>query len=306
LSNKRILYKIVLIINIIKIQTSKLKLDVQKLIVNILNSHNHEIQKIAVSDYIDFSTAEKGIQISRKYLQKLRIVIREGKFINKENEIKFFKSQKPQIYCHLKYYAKLYQYLLQKPRGTDKSKRIFLDAEIKKLQEYYYQNKEFIKYIKQNATFLDEFYFLRGNENIGLVSDTSHFYTDSEFSTSHDNAVAKIMAYDRLLNHYTYELNDLKKSTRKISNNEKLLESLNLTWTSNKIDLIELVYALIASGAVKGDIKDLATAFEKILDIDLGNYYRSFLEIRGRKEDFARFLDLLKTSLIKKIREADD
>lgn len=266
--------------------------------------------KLALDDVNDknlneFSNIEKGIKISRKYLQKLRVVLRKGKFINKENEILFFKKQKPFIYGQLKFYAKLYKYLLQKPRGTDKSKRNYLDAEIKKLQEYYYYNSEFIKYYRQNATFLDEFYFLRGNDNIGLLSDTSHFYTDAEFSTSHDNAVAKILAYDLLLNHYTNELNDLKKSTRKISNNEKLLESLSLMWTSNKIDLIELIYSLIASGAVKGDIKDLATAFEKIFDIDLGNYYRSFLEIRGRKEDLARFSDLLKMSLLKKIKEAD-
>ncbi|MBJ98809.1 RteC domain-containing protein [Mesonia oceanica] len=267
--------------------------------------------KLALDDVNDknlseFSNVEKGIKISRKYLQQLRVVLRKRNFINNENEILFFKKQKPFIYGQLKFYAKLYKYLLQKPRGTDKSKRNYLDAEIKKLQEYYYYNSEFIKYYRQNATFLDEFYFLRGNDNIGLLSDTSHFYTDAEFSTSHDNAVAKILAYDLLLNHYTNELNDLKKSTRKISNNEKLLESLSLTWTSNKIDLIELIYSLIASGAVKGDIKDLATAFEKIFEIDLGNYYRSFLEIRGRKEDCARFSDLLKISLLKKIKEADN
>jgi len=267
--------------------------------------------KLALDDVNDknlneFSNVEKGIKLSRKYLQQLRVVLRKRNFINKENEILFFKKQKPFIYGQLKFYAKLYKYLLQKPRGTDKSKRNYLDTEIKKLQEYYYYNSEFIKYYRQNATFLDEFYFLRGNDNIGLLSDTSHFYTDAEFSTSHDNAVAKILAYDLLLNHYTNELNDLKKSTRKISNNEKLLESLSLTWTSNKIDLIELIYSLIASGAVKGDIKDLATAFEKIFEIDLGNYYRSFLEIRGRKEDCARFSDLLKISLLKKIKEADN
>ncbi|HCO84283.1 MAG TPA: hypothetical protein DIT95_12210 [Arenibacter sp.] len=273
---------------------------------HILDECKLALDEVNEKNLNDFSNVEKGIKISRKYLQQLRVVLRKRNFINKENEILFFKKQKPFIYGQLKFYAKLYKYLMQKPRGTDKSKRSYLDAEIKKLQEYYYYNSEFIKYYRQNATFLDEFYFLRGNDNIGLLSDTSHFYTDAEFSTSHDNAVAKILAYDLLLNHYTNELNDLKKSTRKISSNEKLLESLNLTWTSNKIDLIELVYALIASGAVKGDIKDLATAFEKVLDIDLGNYYRSFLEIRGRKEDFARFLDLLKTSLIKKIEEADD
>ncbi|WP_417197940.1 RteC domain-containing protein [Bizionia sp.] len=273
---------------------------------HILDEYKLALDEVNEKSLNEFSNVEKGIKISRKYLQQLRVVLRKRNFINKENEILFFKKQKPFIYGQLKFYAKLYKYLMQKPRGTDKSKRSYLDTEIKKLQEYYYYNSEFIKYYRQNATFLDEFYFLRGNDNIGLLSDTSHFYTDAEFSTSHDNAVAKILAYDLLLNHYINELNDLKKSTRKISNNEKLLESLNLTWTSNKIDLIELVYALIASGAVKGDIKDLATAFEKILDVDLGNYYRSFLEIRGRKENFARFLDLLKTSLIKKIREADD
>ena len=273
---------------------------------HILDECKLALDEVNEKNLSDFLNVETGIKISRKYLQQLRVVLRKRNFLNKENEILFFKKQKPFIYGQLKFYAKLYKYLMQKPRGTDKSKRSYLDNEIKKLQEYYYYNSEFIKYYRQNATFLDEFYFLRGNDNIGLLSDTSHFYTDSEFSTSHDNAVAKILAYDLLLNHYTNELNDLKKSTRKISSNEKLLESLNLTWTSNKIDLIELVYALIASGAVKGDIKDLATAFEKVLDIDLGNYYRSFLEIRGRKEDFARFLDLLKTSLIKKIREADE
>lgn len=273
---------------------------------HILDECKLALDEVNEKNLNDFSNVEKGIKISRKYLQQLRVILRKRNFINKENEILFFKKQKPFIYGQLKFYAKLYKYLMQKPRGTDKSKRSYLDTEIKKLQEYYYYNSEFIKYYRQNATFLDEFYFLRGNDNIGLLSDTSHFYTDAEFSTSHDNAVAKILAYDLLLNHYTNELNDLKKSTRKISSNKKLMESLNLTWTSNKIDLIELVYALIASGAVKGDIKDLATAFEKILDIDLGNYYRSFLEIRGRKEDFARFLDLLKTSLIKKIKEADD
>ncbi|MAN26026.1 RteC domain-containing protein, partial [Mesonia sp.] len=141
--------------------------------------------KLALDDVNDknlseFSNVEKGIKISRKYLQQLRVVLRKRNFINNENEILFFKKQKPFIYGQLKFYAKLYKYLLQKPRGTDKSKRNYLDAEIKKLQEYYYYNSEFIKYYRQNATFLDEFYFLRGNDNIGLLSDTSHFYTDAE------------------------------------------------------------------------------------------------------------------------------
>lgn len=273
---------------------------------NIIDQYKVEIKEISEDSLSKFSTVENAIKISRKHLQSLRVIIRDGQFINKENEIKFFKNQKPLIYGQLKFYAKLYKYLLQKPRGTDKSKRAFIDAEIKKLQDYYYQNSEFIKYYRNNATFLDEFYFLRGNDNIGLLADTSHFYTDMEFSTSHDNAVAKILAYDLLLNYYTNEIENLKKTTRKISSDAKLLESLDLNWTSHKIDLVELTYALILSGSVKGDIKDLATAFEKIFDIDLGNYYRSFLEIRGRKENPTRFLNLLETNLLKRMKDAEE
>ena len=147
---------------------------------------------------------------------------------------------------------------------------------------------------------MDEFYFLRGNDNIGLITDTSHFYTDIEFSTSHDNSVAKIIAYDLLLNYYTNEIEELKKSPKKIATTAKLVDNLNLSWTSHKIDLTELIYALISSGAVKGDIKDLATAFEKIFNVDLGNFYRTFLEIRSRKIDPTKFIDVLKFELLKK------
>ena len=277
----------------------------RKKIQNILEKYREEIRIVNESDLSKFSNTERGILISRKYLQKLRVTLRERSFENKENEIYFFKNQKPEIHGHLKYYAKLYKYLLQKPRGSDKSKRIFIDSEIKILQEYYYRNNDFIKYYRQNATFLDEFYFLRGNDNIGLISDTSYFYTDVEFSTSHDNAVAKIKAYDLLIVYYTNDLQDLKKQNKKNIDDQRAFDSLNLNWTANKIDLIELTYALISSGAVKGDIKDLATLFEKTYDIDLGNYYRSFLEIRGRKENPARFLDALKASLLKKIHDLD-
>lgn len=205
----------------------------------IINKYRVEIEEVSEDSFDEFNSVEKGIQISRKCLQRLRLVVRNGKFINKENEIRFFKKQKPFIYGNLKFYVKLYKYLLQKPKGSNKSIRMFIDEEIKKLQTYYNQNIDFIRYYRQNSTCLDEFYFLRGNDNIGLISDTSHFYTDAEFSTSHDNAVAKIIAYDLLLAYYLEGLNELKKKQQYTTNPVKRhFESLDLGWTANKIDLI--------------------------------------------------------------------
>lgn len=254
----------------------------------IIQDYKLEIMMIEESNLDDFKNIEKGINISRKCLQKLRLLLRNETFRNKEDEINFFKRQKPFVYGRLKFYAKIYKYLIKKPKGTDKSKRIFIDSEIGKLQDYFWQNNNFIKYYRQNIGRLDEFYFLRGNDNLGLIADTSHFYTDIEFSTSHDHSVAKIIAYDFLVIYYTTELNKLKKTSNR-NTKEVLLENLNLTWNGNKIDIVELIYSLIALGVVKGDIKKLATAFEKIFNIDLGNYYRSFLEIRARKENSTRF-----------------
>lgn len=276
----------------------------------ILSHFKKEIKVIESSDLNDFSNVENGINISREHLQKLRVVLREKRFASKLEEIKFFKKQKPYIYGNLKFYVKLYKHLLQIPKGSKKSQRNHIDNEIKKQQEYYSNNLDFIRYYRQNYTSLDEFYFLRGNDSIALISDTSYFYTDAEFSTSHDNAVAKIIAYDLLLAYYLDKLQRLKGEKSKYGNPVKRhFKSLDLGWTANKIDLIELIYALQASGAIKGGkagIKDMAMACEQIFDMDLGNYYRKFLEIRGRKIEPTKFLDRMKSSLLKRMEEADD
>ncbi|GAA5225130.1 MULTISPECIES: RteC domain-containing protein [Bacteroidota] len=282
----------------------------QKSIKNILKSYQEDINEIGNLDLDDFKNVEKGLQSSRYFLQKLRIVVRTGEFKNKEEEIKFFKKQKPFIYGNLKFFVKLYKHLLLKPKGSNKIKKIFIEEEIHKLQTYYTQNIDFIRYYRQNSSSLDEYYFLRGNDNIGLISDTSHFYTDAEFSTSHDNSVAKIIAYDLLFTHY---LNELKKLECQKSNInipvKRRFKRLDLGWTANKIDLVELIYALQASGAITGGkagIKDMAIACEEIFDLDLGNYYRKFLEIRARKIEPTKFIDRMKSSLLKRMQDADE
>lgn len=279
-----------------------------KKINEILSKYKHEIAEISECSMYNFSNIEKGIQISRKYLQELRIVLRNDEFKKKSDEIKFFKEQKPYIYSKLKFYTKLYIFLTHKPLGSTKSQREYIDNEIKKLQTYYHRNIDFVKYYREDSTVLDEFYFLRGNDNLALISDTSHFYTDVEFSTSHDNAVAKIMAYDFLLAFYIEDLNSLKKDKYSKSY-RKYFMSQRLTWTANKIDIIELIYALRSSGVInKGmvEIKEMATVCEKIFNIDLGNYYHAYLELRARKTNRTKFLDSLKESLIKRMDESDE
>lgn len=276
----------------------------------ILTNYKLEIQEIGLGSVYSFANIEKGIHISRKYLQELRVVLRNGRFLKKTNEIHFFKKQKPFIYGRLKFYSKLYGYLTHKPLGSKKSQRIFIDSEIQKLQNYYQSNIDFVQYYRENSMLLDEYYFLRGKDNPALFSDTSHFYTDSEFSTSHDNAVAKIIAYDLLLAYYVEELKRLKNNNyRSIDRLRKHLRLNTLNWTANKIDLVELIYALHSSASINNgsiEIKEIALACEKIFGIDLGNYYHSFIELKARKKNQTKFLDQLRESLAKRIEESDE
>jgi len=280
-----------------------------KLIHIILDNYKEEIKVVEESNLGDFNNVEQGISISRQYLQKLRICVRENEFVDKQNEIIFFKKHKPYIYSRLKFYAKLYNFLINRPAGTIQSQQIIIDEEIQKLQESNRRNIDFIKYYREESTVLDEFYFIRGKDKISLVSDTSHFYTDAEFSTSHDNAIAKIMAYDLLINHYVQELSYLRDQSYGISNKlNTLANGERLGWTASKTDLIELIYALQASGAIKSGtagIKEMASACEDIFELNLGNVYRTFLEIRERKIDQTKFIDRLKATLLRRMEETD-
>lgn len=277
----------------------------KKRIDTLIKSYIAKINRIDQNSLKDFSNVEKGIKISRKHLQELRVIVRSNCFNTKNDEINFFKKQKPIIYSRLKFYTKIYNYLLEKPAGSIKTQRNYIDAQLKKLQENYKKNLDFVKYYRENDTTLDHYYFVRGNDNLSLVSDTSHFYTDAEFSTSHDNSMAKIMAYDLLVNFYNQELIKLGSANKEVKSN---CDKIKLEWTASKTDLIELIYALQSTGAIrdgKVGIKEMATACEQLFNIDLGNYYKTYIEIKARKTERTNFINKLKKHLEKKMSDED-
>ena len=81
-----------------------------------------------------------------------------------------------------------------------------------------------------------------------------------------------------------------------------------LLWTESKIALSELIYAIHSTGAInKGatDINELVKVFEELFHIELGNPYRAFVEMRLRKKDRTRFIDLLRNRLLDRMDDAD-
>ena len=83
-----------------------------------------------------------------------------------------------------------------------------------------------------------------------------------------------------------------------------------LKWTAHKIDLVEIIYPLLHSGAVNNGnatIIDLAVAFEQIFNVQIKeDIYHYYQDIQKRKIDRTRFLNQLIAILQRMIDEKDD
>lgn len=252
--------------------------------------------------------AEEGIKISQNALIKLRNNI-PSKIRNIEDEIYYFKHFKPQVFSKLIYYQILFNIESKRPRSSNKSQIKYFNKHIDRLQNYFNDNLEFYHYYRRGATFLDEHYFLRGKIDIRLFPDTFSFFTDEKFSTSHDSTVATILAYDMLIVYLKTEINKLENSNSMETTISPFQKESRLFWTANKTDLVELIYALHTTGAINSgitDIKEMASVCEIMFNIELGDYYRTYLEIRSRKINQTKFLDKLKESLIARMDNADE
>jgi hypothetical protein len=252
--------------------------------------------------------AETGITQTEKCIKHLRKRVVEKGFFSIQEEIRFFKHIKPQIFSKLIYYVKLYNIESKRPRSSSKFQVRYLNNQINKLQVYFNDNLEFYHYYRRGATTLDEQYFIRGQSDLRSQTESFHFFIDEEFSTCQDCTVATIMAFDMLIVYLQQEIEKLESHTYNPKLNP-MTQSTKLFWTGSKTELIELIYALHGSGAINSgtaDIKEVASFFEQIFNIDLGNYYHTFIEIRARKYSRTKFLDKLIEVLNQRFKESDE
>lgn len=242
---------------------------------------------------------EQAIALTLKKISELKEHVLTKDFKNQQEEICFFKYHKPIIISKLIYYNALYKIETRKPYGNKPIKKYF-KKELKKLKKFFENNLDFYKYYRNNNTFLDERLFIRGNHDIKLNLDTFYFEADHSFSTSHDYKVAKIIANDLIQVYLEDRLNNI--NLKKGSDN-------SLKWTASKTALTELIYALYSHGVFNNgntDIKLIAKAFEDAFNIELGDFYHTFMELKARKINRTKFLDSLCEALIKKMDEQDE
>ncbi len=253
-------------------------------------------------------TIEKAINLCSLTLLDLREIVNTHVFETKAKEIYFFKCQKPKIYSKFIYYSKLFKIICRKPVSTQEIQKRFFYEHLEAIEKYTNDNFEFYQYHKRGLTFLDDKFYTRENAEIPPNMDNLHFLIDKSFSTMQDYTLSTLLANEMLTEYIKTELEKLEQSDSIIvsKQDENLIN--NAQWTGSKTALIELIYAVHSCKVVNYgeiDIKKLVDVFEKALNIDLGDFYRTFLEIRNRKIDKTKFIDTLKQSLLNRMDDAD-
>lgn len=246
------------------------------------------------------------IKVSKHDIQELREYIRSMTFENVKEEITFFKSIKPKICGELNFFRRQLEYIQEKPNISIGGQKDYIKKELRKLQLKKKKNLSFYRYTKQEETAFDEIYFVRGKEQLELFSFSEFLDTDIRFTTSHDLLACEVVTYDLLTQFYKQELHCLANIEVDCLNTSK---NNNISWSGSKSDLIEIIYAFQSLGVLNNgniDIKEIAIYFEQVFNISLGDYYRSFQDIRARKINQTKFIDKLKDSFVQRLQNIDE
>jgi hypothetical protein len=249
--------------------------------------------------------SQQAIKILIPTLERLKTFFLKYKFENKAEEIIFFRDIKPNLASKLIYYNEVFNIATNKPFTSKKSILKYYNSELKKLQAYFDENIDFYKYYRTGNSFLDNKYFLRGKHDMRLTLDSFYLQADHRFSTSHDYKVAHIIANDLIKQYLENEIVLLDKNVKSIRG----IPEKRIKWTGSKVALIELIYALHAESLFNegaAELKETVSHFEKMFNIELGQFNRTFLEIRSRKSDRTKFLNTLTRTLEMRMDDADE
>lgn len=267
----------------------------EQFIRNIKENINKEIQIIELEENNIFQKSISIISLLEATFDKLKEFVSDYSFESQTEEIIFFKETKPQLFSILIYHRKIYNLEMRMPTGSYIDRKNYLEGMLGRIKYFFDNNADFYQYYRSGSTHLDKYYFLRGKPDILLILDCFYFERDSRFSTSFDFKVAKMIANERLtvyINNKLLHIGNVESNIQETPNFPKT----RLTWTAKKAELVEQIYAWDSAGCFNNgntNIKELAEYIETVFNINMGDFYHTFLEIRERKGSRTLFLDKL-------------
>ena len=279
----------------------------KELLENILSEIDVEIDEIDLYGYDIVENSLSMVHRLQAVLNDLKTKLQTYSFPAKEDEITFFKTQKPEILGRLLFFYKIYRIETQCPNGSNDVIRNYISKELDNLTYFFNRNLDFYQYYRSHSTLYDEYYFVRGKSDLRLCTDSAQFDKDPNFSTGYDYKVAKIIANEMLRIYLNKRLVKLETNTQVENNLQKCLK-YPFRFTGKKVFLIELGYSLVSSDDINNgnvEIKEMMNFLGTVFQVELGDYYAAYIAMKERKKDRTAYLSRLQDSLVKRMDEDD-
>lgn len=241
-----------------------------------------------------------------KTLVSLREIVRREPFNNDEDEIHFYKYIKPRFQCWHIYVIELHHLVTGVPVGTDKMIRNYYLEEFKAIDRFLKRYAFAYQYYLNNEMAKDDLFFLCRNRS-PFPPEQEHATEGPGFGTTMDYLFAKFRSCEMLKD---FIIRQVRLLYQKVDGT--LLSELKAAnrrwWSGDKVDLIEIAYGIYYTQRINGgkaEISDIVEWLEESLNVDLGQAYRMFLDIRRRKRvSFTKYLDEMRTAIHSQIEES--
>jgi len=253
--------------------------------------------------YDPLHLADPRLKIITETVDQIKGKLKNHVFANAEEEVYYFKFVlAPTLALHT-YYADKMEWDRIIRLDSAENRYRFHDRVYSQAENFRKKHGAFLNYIRDGRNVLDNVYFLRTGSNNSDGSHNMAYIIDPSSPPFYCGVLATWIAHTKM------EL-ELKKTVDEEP--EKPLQmkrgKRKLRWTGKQIELVELGYALHATGSFndgKANLKDIFEFFEEAFEVDPGNTSRLFQDILRRQTGYTAYLDMMIEKLHKRIDDIE-
>lgn len=271
----------------------------------IMQEMDRRISAIDLNGYDIINDCRMIIVFLKEKLSYLKTDVESQPFSSNTDEIVFFKHYKPKVLGRLIYFHKILHIESGRPPCEDMLVEYYTKRQ-EELKLFFDRYVAFYQYYKSGSSHLDEYYFLRREQEKKLNVHVYHFDDDFEFSTGYDNLVARIIGMEML---YAY-LTTRKRAIQQSDCDGLLKMSGKYKWTGSAIELVELIYGLDEMQSVNGGdvpIQELVTFVSTTFGIEVKDCYSAYTDMKRRKNSSRTyFTDKMRERLNLRMEQDDE
>lgn len=270
-----------------------------------------EIELADLKDVIidDFEYSSEAMKRTEEYLSMIEEKLKNHSFSSKDDEVKYFKYYFPKIF-KLYYYHKSIA-MIEKEKYlvcfTEQKQIDFYSKCIQRIDNIYDDELLLLNESKalsnknKKRLFLRKHYRWRRN-NLDCALNENYVTNSISIAIGKRESIPEVIKY---IEYKIEQLNAIYNETS-INMNHNQKKKNKLRWTASKVLLMELIYAIYLSKSVndgKAELQEIVVAFEELFNIDLQNHNNIIQNIKARKSNKTKFIDILKEELMNKLAD---